>query len=436
MTVLETKISPGTIINNRYEIHKVLGQGGFGRTYLASDNERFEELCVLKEFLPENRGEGMNTKSRELFEREAKVLYQINHPQIPKFLAWFIQMGRLFIVQEFIDGETYANLLHRRLQQGQAFSEAEIVQWLQDLLPVLTYLHDRKIVHRDISPDNIMLQNFQSLPVLIDFGLVKQAVTQVWAVNSGIANRPHESLVGKTGYSPTEQIRMGQSFPASDLYSLAVTALVLLTGKEPTLLMDMRTLEWHWRSYIQVSDRLGSVLNKMLRERVQDRYQSAAAVIAELQSLDRPVSVVVPQQEFRIEIDQARKERQIAEIEEMDFFQQLQQQAEELRNSSETQSVGDRVIETPAMEPPATPPAKPAAINSQNPTAAASPLDPAFIERCRQKLAVYIGPMASFAIEEALEDNPNLSAPQLIELLVAEIPDSKAALEFRLHMLL
>lgn len=234
--MLKAEIEIGTIVKNRYQIQGVLGRGGFGRTYLASNVERCGEMCVLKVFLPTNTDQAAIQRSRKLFEREARVLYKINHPQVPKFLAWFEEAEQLFIVQEYIDGKTYFRLLRERQKQGNLFSESEIMQWLKDLLPVLGHLHENNIVHRDISPDNIMLPKGQSKPVLIDFGLVKQKVSQIWANGSPSANESeHLSFVGKFGYSPPEQIRVGQCYPCSDLYALAVTAIVLLTGREPSI---------------------------------------------------------------------------------------------------------------------------------------------------------------------------------------------------------
>ena len=272
------EIPSGTLVDNRYRIERVLGQGGFGRTYLAADTRRFDEPCVLKEFVPSGSGEAVIQKSRELFQREAKTLYQLSHPQIPRFHAQVEERGRLFLVQDYVQGQTYYQLLRQRLQQGRPFSEAEIRRWLRHLLPVLGYIHDQDIVHRDISPDNIMLPNGESLPVLIDFGVVKQALTQC-SVSDGASPA---SFVGKVGYAPTEQIRMGKCFPSSDLYALGVTALVLLTGREPNQLMDAQTLEWGWQSQVTLSDALVQVLNRMLAEKPTDRYPSAAAVLAEL----------------------------------------------------------------------------------------------------------------------------------------------------------
>ena len=171
-------MNTGSLIGNRYLIQRLLGQGGFGRTYLAYDTQRFGEACVLKEFLANNKEEEIARKSKELFEREARVLHNIDNPQIPKFIAWFTDQGKLFIVQEYIEGKTYSQVLRERLSQtGKPFSEAEVIQWLWDMLPILDYIHKRNLIHRDISLDNIILRTSQSKPVLIDLGLVKEKVS-------------------------------------------------------------------------------------------------------------------------------------------------------------------------------------------------------------------------------------------------------------------
>jgi serine/threonine protein kinase len=269
--VIIPELSPGTLIKNRYLIDRILGQGGFGRTYLALDRQQGNN-CVLKEFAPSNTKPEVLRKARELFEREAKILSRLNHRQIPEFLEWFEDNDRLFIVQEFINGNTYGNL-----RQGQTFSEKDIVQWLRDILDVLGYIHGQGIIHRDISPDNIMLPNGKSKPVLIDFGVVKYAETQL-ASGGGVANSNQPTQVGKIAYAPSEQLRGGECYPNSDLYALAVTAIVLLTAQEPQTLMN-RDLEWKWRSHVNVSDKLAAILDRMLQEKPSDRYQSAREVL-------------------------------------------------------------------------------------------------------------------------------------------------------------
>ena len=425
--MLEAEIDLGTLVNNRYQIQKLLGQGGFGRTYLATDTERFDELCVLKEFVPSSKTHSTAQRSRELFGREARVLYQINHPQIPKFLAWFEYAGCLFLVQQYIDGKTYSSLLSDRLaQQGQALSEMEIVQWLRDLLPVLAYLHRQNIVHRDISPDNVMLPHGQSKPVLIDFGLVKQTVSQMWALSSDTVGSAQLSFVGKVGYSPSEQMRLGKCYPCSDLYALGVTAIVLLTGREPNWLMDQNSLEWEWHSYVQVSDRLAQTLDKMLAEKPKDRYQSAQEVLAHLPLPAAPgVLPGMPFAELQIEVDQTRIAQEVAEIEESDFFQQLQQQAEQLRNIESVAPQTESELPSTLIE----------TVSWPNSNVEAEPatteIDPAFINLCQQELARYLGRMASYVLTETLEENPHLSPQQLVEALATEISNPQQAREFR-----
>lgn len=291
------ELPSGTLVKDQYLIQKKLGQGGFGRTYLACDNDAFRKFCVIKEFLPSLNSTHFVQKAKELFERESRVLCELNHSQIPRFMRWFEDNGRLFLVEEYVEGQTYSELLTERKQQGQAFSEKEITQWLRDLLPVLEYIHTRPqpIIHRDISPDNIMLPNDQSQPKLIDFGGVKQVITQFQQVNSasgaGYSSQP--TVVTKEGYSAPE-LRHGECYPSSDLYSLAVTAIVLLTGKSPKDIFDSYSLAWKWRAYTHVGDRLASILDKMLAEKPQDRYQSVNEVLKDLNNTELSLPLMPP----------------------------------------------------------------------------------------------------------------------------------------------
>lgn len=369
----QTAIPTGTLIDNRYLIQNVLGQGGFGRTYLVVDKHCFDKFCVLKEFLPSLIKEDCIQKSRDLFQREARILYQIDHPQIPKFLACFEQEERLFLLQEYVQGKTYSSLLKERLvQQEQVFSESEMTQWLKDLLPVLDYIHHRNIIHRDISPDNIILDSAKNLPVLIDFGVGKQSIEETINLSTQAYGR-QKSIVGKIGYAPHEQICMGQCFPSSDLYALGVTAVVLLTGKAPEALIDRYSLEWLWRDYIDVSHGFAEILDKLLANKPKDRYQSAQDVLTALVPTSPAVTVV--SQTPRGNAPQLLEKTQ----------------PEEQRNS----------------------------------------LDPAFIDLCQKELANCIGPIAGFLIEETLNQNPAISAPALIEAIVAKIPNFQQAIAFR-----
>ena len=296
--IVKPEITTGTLIGNRYLIEKVLGRGGIGRTYLALDTHRFQEPRVLKEFAPIGIGEYSLQKSCDLFKREAEILYKIKHPQIPTLFACFEADGRLFLELEYISGKTYSTLLRERQRHRQAFSEQEIIQLLKALLPVLEYIHKRNIIHRDISPDNIMLRDDTALPVLIDFGVGKQVMLHHYLESNNVGNTDTSyddkvSLVGKIGYAPPEQLSSGRCSFSSDLYALAVTALVLLTGRQPSEVLEQDFLELQWRSHTQISDAFASTIHKMLELMPKNRYQSATEVLAALQEVKQVDETIV-----------------------------------------------------------------------------------------------------------------------------------------------
>lgn len=402
--ITRPEITAGTLIDNRYIIQKLLGQGGLGRTYLAFDTRRFNEACVLKEFAPIGTGESGLEQYRNLFKREAKILHQLQHPQIPKFLACFEGDGRLFLVQEYVDGKTYSRLLGELQRQGRNFSEDEVIQWLKNLLPVLEYVHQHNIIHRDISPDNIMLPDGNDLPVLIDFGVGKQVAD----MNEGRSSH-HQvtfvgkmSLVGKVGYAPREQISLGLCSPCSDLYALGVTAIVLLTGRDPSLLMDQYSLEWNWRDYTHITDGFAQVLDCMLADRPNKRYQTAREVITDLQRIGEPEPVISP----AIILDDLPLTVFKPEFQAMSVISESYNQPEETIFSSPTSPQTGRMEQQPSLQP-------------------------AFIKRCQQELAYHIGPMANLIIEEILAQNSCISPDQFIELIAREIPNFQAAFEFK-----
>lgn len=284
----------GLVLGDRYRVMQELGHGGFGRTYLANDQNRFNEPCVLKEFAPQVSGTYALQKAEELFEREAGILYKLQHPQIPRFRELFrakiADQTRLFLVQDYVSGPTYRALLETRRQQGQTFHEAEAIQLLQQLLPVLEYIHSLGVVHRDISPDNLILRTVDNLPVLIDFGGVKQVAatvaSQVMAQPLNAVSSP--TRLGKIGYAPDEQLQVGAAYPHSDLYALGMTVLVLLTGREPAEFIDSYTLTRNWRQYVNLSPRLAAILDRMVAQRPGDRYPSAREVLQALNSQEAP----------------------------------------------------------------------------------------------------------------------------------------------------
>lgn len=296
------------IVGDRYRIVRDIGHGGFGQTYLAEDINRFNERCVLKELAPAAENQDSLEKAKELFAREAEVLYKLQHPQIPKFREWFTEPTRqsMFLVQDYAEGPTYQDILRDRTRQNQTFAESEVVTLLLQLLPVLIYIHGRGVIHRDLSPDNLICRNSDRLPVLIDFGGVKEvtvsAASKIRSNHSADAVKDSVTLIGKPGYSPEEQMRRGQVSAASDLYALGVTALVLLIGKDPADFYDAFHLAFDWKDKVKVSPGLAIILDKMVAHRVANRYTTAQQILQDLEALvsqKLPLSldgVVAPQQ--------------------------------------------------------------------------------------------------------------------------------------------
>lgn len=265
------------LLHGKYRILRTIGQGGFGRTFLAEDlTIANEPRCVIKQFFATNNN---SDQAAELFRLEAQRLEELgNHPQIPELLEYFESVGNQdnvadqYIAQEFIDGQN----LEQELAQYGVFTEADIRSLLKELLPVLQFVHDHQVIHRDIKPSNIIRRRDRQL-ALVDFGAAKFASETVLAKTG--------TSIGSAEYVAPEQA-MGKAVFQSDLYSLGVTCIHLLTQIPPFDLMDYGEGGWVWRDYLRqpISEQLGNILDKLLQRGTKRRYQSAAEVLANLAS--------------------------------------------------------------------------------------------------------------------------------------------------------
>lgn len=268
-------------LRGRYRPLKLIGRGGFGRTYFALDADRLNTRCVIKQFAPQTQGTKSFLKAVQLFEQEAVRLHELGeHPQIPTLLAYFEQNKYLYLVQQMIQGRT----LYQEIAAQAAYSEGSLRQLLEDLLPVLHFIHEHGVIHRDITPSNIIRRKIDQKPVLIDFGVAKQ-------FSEALRYEPG-TRIGTEGYAPIEQLRSGQAYPSSDLYSLGATCLHLLTGCKPEDLYSPQEGRWLWQEHLQKQGRtlhpgLAEVLNYMTKDLVSARYQTAQDVLNDLQRLPK-----------------------------------------------------------------------------------------------------------------------------------------------------
>lgn len=269
------------LLRGRYRIVKRLSvEGGFSITYLAEDIDKLNEQCVVKQLAPKVQSQTTLKKAVKLFKQEAQRLQELGeHPQIPNLLAYFEQDNYLYLVQQFINGD---NLL-KRIQENGRFREPEIRKLLLDLLPVLKFIHERGVIHRDIKPQNVIIRESDGKHVLIDFGASKLLTATV--KNKGTS-------IGSHGYTPVEQMQEGKAYAASDLFSLGASCFFLLTGISPSKQWMEKGYAWitTWRKHftgsngkgISISMELGDIIDKLLKVDIKERYQSAEEVLKDL----------------------------------------------------------------------------------------------------------------------------------------------------------
>jgi len=261
----------GEILADRYVIKSLLGRGGMATTYAASDRLSNQSVAIKVLSLRQSS----QWKAIELFEREAKVLASLNHPQIPKYLDYFhIDLEsdrRFYLVQELIEGESLAQIV----QQGKRMTEDDVQEIATQILTILCYLHELSppVVHRDIKPQNL-IRRPNSAIALVDFGAVQDVYRNTIAGGS--------TFVGTYGYMAPEQFR-GQANCASDLYGLGATLLFLLTQRLPSDLPQNR-MKIDVQACTNISPAFADWLANAIEPTTEDRFNSARIALAALES--------------------------------------------------------------------------------------------------------------------------------------------------------
>lgn len=262
------------VFEGRYRILKAIGKGGFGITFLARDVQLpSKPLCVIKQLCPKLRDRAALLRAQKRFEREARILGELGgHAQIPTLINYFEHDGEFFLVQEYVRGSTLSRLVK---QQG-IWSERDVRAFLGEILPLLTYVHDHKVIHRDIKPPNLMRCRTTGRLVLLDFGAVKECV----AMDQEDTYRAATThFVGTMGFAPPEQLALRATY-ATDVYAVGVTCIFLLTGKSPAKLgADPSTGEIMWRDKVSISQPMARIIEGMVNVSLRDRYRSANEVL-------------------------------------------------------------------------------------------------------------------------------------------------------------
>lgn len=203
-------LTADTQIHNRYRVVRHLAGGGMGHIYEAID-ERFNSTVALKQMTLSGMA------AEQAFQREAQMLNHLRHPALPRVTDYFSENLGQFLVMDFIPGKDLSDLL---VEHGKPFLVADVLNWLDELLDVLTYLHSQDVIHRDIKPQNLKL-NADNHLILLDFGIAKNQT----------GSRSIQAFTPQ--FAPLEQIQGEGTDPRSDIYSVAATAYALLTNQQP-----------------------------------------------------------------------------------------------------------------------------------------------------------------------------------------------------------
>ncbi|MEM6426801.1 MAG: serine/threonine-protein kinase, partial [Cyanobacteria bacterium P01_D01_bin.128] len=272
------------LVGDRYRPIELLGEGGFGRTFRAWDTvPGGVGDCVIKQILPRAAIAGdpaQQSAFKARFDQEVAQLRQLGrHPQIPQLYGAGSSANGYFLVQQWIPGQTLA----QTVASCGPLNEAELRDFLQQILPVLQMIHAAQVIHRDLKPANLIQHSADRRYVLVDFG-ASRLVSQKALQQTG-------TVIGSPGYVAPEQA-VGKAVFASDLYSLGATCIYALTGEHPFELYAVGEDRWVWQPYAQspVSPQLAQIINRLLERSLDRRYTNAEQVLIDLRSPLAPIS--------------------------------------------------------------------------------------------------------------------------------------------------
>lgn len=283
----------GKLLGGQYQFVQVLGSNGFGQTYLAADIRRpGHPKCAIKRLHLENQTPRMLALTCNRMNQKAKTLAAIGkHDRIPRVLTCFVESQDFYIVQEFVPGHP----LSTEIQAGYRLSDYQVMQLLQEVLEILNFAHKKGVIHRNLKPSNIIRRHPDGKLVLTDFSLAQQI--RIRQINDLTAEKdPEESdaLI----YIPIEQLR-GQSYLNSDFYALGTIALQALTGMsagdlaQRKLAQDCQGNAILWPRSIPVNPPLAAIIDRMVHFDSTQRYQTAEAILADLQKLSGKKAAIV-----------------------------------------------------------------------------------------------------------------------------------------------
>jgi len=374
------------LIDGRYRVQRLLGQGGFGLTYEVLDlNSRPKVLKILTDNHP---------KYVELFQQEARVLGIMNHPGIPQidlngYFTYYlqdIQEPLHCIVMEKIEGLDIEEYLKKRGNKPISYKRA--LRWLAELSLILEQVHDLDFFHRDIKPSNIMLKANGCL-VLIDFGTAREVSgTYLEKQSAGLITG-----VISSGYTPIEQMR-GKAVKQSDFYALGGTIIFMLTASNPLEFYNSFKDKIEWSEAVKnIPPEFASLIDSMMSSFPANRPQNAREIFEKIVKIDSSLQNV---ENYWIDSSNTSSSK---------IFSNIRQRPHANNKTAKKSHQSDSQV----------------------------PVD--FVNRCRYELAEIIGPMATIVCKQTLAKNPSLSNSEFVLALAQKIPNSQDAQQFKQHLL-